>query len=429
MNKTEYKKLDLELIKITPLRKIIKAVVEDIQHKPAVFREWLIENILCSLIERLFKLKYYKDICKIADKLSAEEMLLSGILFEVAYSFNEIKNPQKAKYFYTYYLDNYEESSAVCNNLGLLYENDGDLETALNLFIQAKGLDAGNEQAPKNYQRIKEKLAEKIALDQKLKKALVNFQRENSYIKEKFLHFCSHMDGNDQIICPYRQLPQFVGTSSNKAHELVKNWIESNYLDKDSSEGVSVYQVNPYINEYSNELKNELHQDKEFLEICESLDSKSLHEIGFDTQLQEKLSENVMDDELRTMLSRDLKEVAIAIFTKSYKSVLILSGSIIEAILLDRLSHLGVKKVILKNRSKPVQKKLEELSLSALLSEAQSQGLIDNNLMHLSHGVRGFRNLIHPVIEYRKESMEVSKQNAELAWNIVKKVICEISEP
>ncbi len=429
MDRTEYTKLDLKLIKITPLRKIIKAVVEDIQHKPTAFREWLIENFLCDIIQRLYELKYYKDICKFVDKISAEEMLLSDILFEVAYSFNETKEHQKAKCFYNYYLEYSGENSAVCNNLGLLYEKDGDLETALSLFSQAQKLNSNSEKAPSNFNRVKEKLVEKKALDKKLKKTLASFKGENSYIKEKFLRFCSNVDGNNQITCPYRQLSEFVGASSNKAHELIKNWIESNYLNKDSSEGVSVYQVNPYINEYLNELENELHQDKEFLEICGSLDSKSLHKIGFDTQLQEKLLENVIDDELRSMLSRDLKEVAIALLTKSYKSAMVLSGSIIEAILIDRLRHLGVKKVVLKTRGKTIQKKLEELSLSALLSEAQSQDLIDSNLMHLSHGVRGFRNLIHPVIEYRKKSMGVSKQNAELAWNIAMKVICEISEP
>lgn len=428
MNKTEYKKLDLRLLKITALRKIMKAVIEDIQHKPITFREWLIENFVCNLIERLYELQYYKDICKIADRLSDDEMLISDVLFEAAYSFNNTNKPQKAKSLYTFYLE-HTKSSAACNNLGLLYENEGDLESALYLFSQAQELDSCSKCAPNNFNRVKEKLAEKKTLDQKLKKALMNFKKENSYIKEKFCDFCSNANSDNLIACSYRQLPEFIKTNSNKAHELVNNWVAYDYLSKNSSSGITVYKINQHINEYLCELEKELLQDKEFLAICQNLDSKSLHEIGFDTQLQEKLLENVMDAELRTMLSRDLKEVAIAILTKSYKSALTLSGSIIEAILLDRLSHLGVKKVVLKKGSKTVNKKLDELSLSALVSEAQSQGLIDSSLMHLSHGVRGFRNLIHPAVEYRKKSVEVSKQNADLAWNIVKKVIFEINEP
>jgi hypothetical protein len=51
--------------------------------------------------------------------------------------------------------------------------------------------------------------------------------------------------------------------------------------------------------------------------------------------------------------------------------------------------------------------------------------LISENLYHWGHGLRGFRNLVHPGVEQR-QSIEVSRENAEMAWNVVKRLLREI---
>ena len=123
------------------------------------------------------------------------------------------------------------------------------------------------------------------------------------------------------------------------------------------------------------------------------------------------------------MLKRDLRENVIALITKNYKTVLIMSGSIIEALLLDKLSFLKISSYTLHNGKK---KKLLNMTLNDLLYVANNKKIIGEQLYHLAHALRGFRNLIHPGVEQRKLAMKINNTNANLAWDITKKIILEI---
>lgn len=430
MNKREYKKIDIEKLSKMQLRKVLKGVVSDLQNKDEQFKDWLVENFLWKFFKKLFAQELFREICDISKLFNEDQLVISDSLFEVAYSFGKIGDTDKAEYYYNLYLNTQGENSAVLNNLGVIYEERGDLKRALGYFEKAKNLDQQNEKASKNYERIKTQLSEKEREEKSFKDALQLFKNENSYIQNKFLIFCNHRRENGLIICPYRQLPQFLEMSAQKAPDIVKNWMDKKYLQKiispDPNVSSSVYKINPYLEQHLLEIQRELEKEKELLEICQSLNTKSLDLIGYNETLEKQLEDIISNGDLKEMLKRDLKENALAIIAKSYKSALVLSGSIIEAILLDRLLSVGVKKAQIQKGKKKVNKKLEELDLNELLDVAKNNNLIDDNLLHLSHGVRGFRNLIHPGVEQRKKSIKISEENVMLAWTIVKKVLFEI---
>lgn len=123
------------------------------------------------------------------------------------------------------------------------------------------------------------------------------------------------------------------------------------------------------------------------------------------------------------MLKRDLKENALAFITASYKTSLVMSGSIVEAILLDKINSKQISSYQLENGK---SKKIIQMDINELLYVANKEGIINNQLYHLSHAIRFFRNLIHPGVEQRKAAIHVTDVNAELAWNIVRKIINEI---
>jgi hypothetical protein len=66
------------------------------------------------------------------------------------------------------------------------------------------------------------------------------------------------------------------------------------------------------------------------------------------------------------------------------------------------------------------------MSLGDLLRVSFQEKLIEEQLYHLAHALRGFRNLIHPGIEQRKQAMIVSESNARIAWDITRKLLNEI---
>ena len=126
---------------------------------------------------------------------------------------------------------------------------------------------------------------------------------------------------------------------------------------------------------------------------------------------------------LHCFLKRDLRETALSILTKSSKTTLVLSGSIIEAVLLDKVTAKKITKYKMANgRNKSVIR----MDLGELLIVANSEGLIDDNIFHLAHALRGFRNLIHPGLEKRKNAISVTDQNAKISWDITRKLLLEM---
>lgn len=102
----------------------------------------------------------------------------------------------------------------------------------------------------------------------------------------------------------------------------------------------------------------------------------------------------ISDVTFRNILERDFDELSRCVECKASKSVLILSGSIIEAILTDYfirfpLEHLDKTQIL-------------EMGLYSLIELAKEQGLISQSAKELSTVIKNYRNLIHPGREIRK---------------------------
>ncbi|GAF83747.1 unnamed protein product, partial [marine sediment metagenome] len=107
-----------------------------------------------------------------------------------------------------------------------------------------------------------------------------------------------------------------------------------------------------------------------------------------------------------------------------YKASLVLSGSIIETLLLYKITDKGIKKYKLPNMNK--NKQVINMGLSELLEVAKTEDLIESQTYHISHFIRNYRNLIHPGVEQRKKAIEASKRNALRAWEFLIDIIKEI---
>ena len=127
----------------------------------------------------------------------------------------------------------------------------------------------------------------------------------------------------------------------------------------------------------------------------------------------------ITDDKFRSILERDYEELAQCLETKSSKSVLILSGSIIEAILTDYFLSFPPE-----NYNK---KEILSLDLYKLIEHANKIGLISQSTKDLSTVLKNYRNLIHPGREIRK-SESFDFDTAVVAKSLLNIIAKEIRE-
>ncbi len=127
----------------------------------------------------------------------------------------------------------------------------------------------------------------------------------------------------------------------------------------------------------------------------------------------------IQDEKFKLILERDFEEIESLLKHKLSKSVLVLSGSLIECLLIEFLS------------SKPpkgyTQSKILKLTLVELIDLAHEQNLISKRAKDLSTVIRDFRNLIHPGKEIRTKEV-VDIDNANIAYSLLQIILKEIKD-
>ncbi|PYE49363.1 hypothetical protein HUB98_04050 [Paenibacillus barcinonensis] len=382
-------------------------------------------EMLTQLIERLFDFEKFKDITEIAEELGYKK-LNKYILFEVAYSYSKIGEIELSKQYYERYEEENGKTNASSNNIGVIFEKMGLLYEAQERYKMAMELDPQDNTASENYRSTTKLIGEKEHEQEVLMKAAHQFLNENAWIKGKLFSFSKYQDNKGFIICSYKKLPNLLNVSEIKANELMKSFLENKYLFKITDHNLnttsSVYRINSDIALILMDLEKEGEKESDLIEIAENITLSSFRNLGYDEKLISAL-DKISNPVLKGMLERDLNENVFSLSTKSFKSALILSGSIIEAILLDHILAKNITQYTMENGR---NKRVAQMDLNELLYVSNQENFIDIQLYYLSHAIRGFRNLIHPGVEQRKRAVIVNEENAMLAWSIVKKVIHEI---
>lgn len=124
----------------------------------------------------------------------------------------------------------------------------------------------------------------------------------------------------------------------------------------------------------------------------------------------------ISDNELRKILERDYLEIQRAFIAQCWKSVIIMCGSAIEAILLDLLKQDEEKAK--SSQKAPEEKNLEKWSLNNLIGVAIDLELVTEGIFKLSHSVREYRNIIHPGNEIRNK-IEFGKEEARISIEVL----------
>ena len=127
----------------------------------------------------------------------------------------------------------------------------------------------------------------------------------------------------------------------------------------------------------------------------------------------------ITDEKFRTILIRDFEELEKCIENTASKSVLILSGSIIESVLSDYFANFPTPEI------KP--KKILTMELAELIDLAFENKLISQPTKDLTTVIKNYRNLIHPGREIRKKE-NFDFDSALVAKSLLKIILKEIKE-
>lgn len=426
MRKNEYEKIDFNSVTKTEILKIISEFKKDLNSNKKVLKEWLLNIYIDDkFIPWLFDRKMYSEIISIFEFDLWFEDFYTFCLFEIAYSYSQIWKSEKAEEYYLKYLIISPESSAAMNNLWLICENKWDLDNAKIFFTSSLEIDNNDKIILNNLDRINWKIQEVEENDKIERESWEKFKTENSFIQNKMLYFSKNKNSKWEIICPYRLLPKFMWLNQYKAQEVFDKWLDNRYLIKMNYKDISwsnVYKINKYIETYLENYNTEIIIDSDLLSKSQKLDKTFFNDLWYNDELVKKLLDKIYHEDIKSILKRDLYELVITISLWLHKVSLILWWSLIEAILVDLLLKNKIEKINVNWKNKRV----EEVDLSDLLNESYWRQFISNNLYHLAHWVRWFRNLVHPWAEYRKEELEVSKENVDIVWTILKKLINEL---
>lgn len=415
------------------LKKIVDLFFSKLNGKSSWQREKF-RKIMEGVVSTLHENEDYEKIVKVSNYFSEDTLEKTNILFELAFAYSKTGNEDNAKKFYEKIWKKEQTNGAVANNLALLYEDEDDWSRAKALFEKAVELDPDDGIANNNLQRLNKKIEDDIKDIQKWEKeqeeALESIKNENIYIHQRLAYLVGTEDEKKYIIASYNQLSGVLKANPEKAHELIKSFLQKNYITKVQNHNIdthnSVYRVNHLVRKFILERKKRIEANKPLTIIGEKINIDSFEELGFDKNFLLIIDSKVSDKKLKEILKRDLKENVFALITESYKTALVLSGSIIESIVLNKILDTGITKHLPNPKAKK-NKNVLGMDLSELLYVADQNKIIDIQLYYFSQALRLYRNFIHPAVEIRKGKVKkITKSDAKVAWEITKKVIFEI---
>ncbi len=133
----------------------------------------------------------------------------------------------------------------------------------------------------------------------------------------------------------------------------------------------------------------------------------------------------VKDVKLRGILKRDYVELGRASIASCWKSVIILAGGAIEAILIDLLlQHESAAKTASKA---PKKNDIREWDLADLINVCVERRLVSPGVERLSHSVREYRNLVHPGNEIRT-GLTFDMEEAKIAIEVLHMIDRDLSQ-
>jgi tetratricopeptide (TPR) repeat protein len=386
----------------------IKALKEQGEIEEAV-------DLLDNLIHELHNDKNYVFIADLyrKDFLGFRENIIS---FEVAYALNEQGFKADAEAVYGAIVSKAPENSAALNNLSNIKKERGLIEEAFDLIQRAYEIEPTDEIVSRNYNNLLSIVREREQIMQSYQHSLSYLPKENEFVLQKLqTFFVSAKNDRDfkdnRMPIPKWKLKVMMSTDEQKALSLLDQWLKKGYVCKTGdrgSYGEYIYELNPLLLKELTKVKPKK-INPQWLRGIELLNIETLESLLYFNIIQsiEKAKKSI-----RTILRRDIDELFLNYVMKNNKAVVILSGSIVETLLIYYCEKKQIKDISYQRHNKTISKKLYESDLGDLLTYYENTKLLGDVVVHMGNISRIYRNFVHPGKELREqETLDDAKAN------------------
>lgn len=388
-------------------KKIISQLREEDLHNAVEYALMLISELFSEK-----KFQWVVDLYR--SNIFKDKSLISS--FEAAYSLKEAGFIDEAELAYRNYIMVHPQSSNAMNNLHIILKNKGKKSEAWELIQTAISISPDDEIIESNFSKMADELQEEEAQKAIFKAAVARVKNENDFVVQKLSNFISgakkdtaYKDGI--IAIPKWKLKVLMKTDDEKASSLIKQWHEKGYVVKTGNRGSYKeleYQINPHIIKALRSSKP-LKVPENWVTSIDSINGSHLSELGY-FKCTAKLKR--VKKSFKSSISRDLDELFLNYVFKNSKSVIVMSGSLVELLLIYHLDKNKVTFVEYNINGKSVKRKLLDSTLFDLLNYCEEKNTLTNITVHLGNVSRLYRNFVHPGKEIKdKSTLDFNKAN------------------
>ncbi len=361
---------------------------------------------------------FYSDLC------TPKECFY---IFEVAYALSETNYLKESETIYEYLLTYDAANTTILNNLSHIKQSKNQVREAFELIRRAYELLPHDEVIANNYYQLLAIIQEREALQETYTHAINILTNENDFISEKLKTFVNniHHDPefhNNQMPIPEWKFGALMEIDHRQADVLCEDWLEKGYLrctGKRDRHLIPVYELNPLLEKELEKITPKQLPIK-WLEGLEELSIEKLEHYSYFSILR-KIRK--IKKKYRDIAERDLNELFLNYLMKNEKAVIVLSGSLVEVILLYYCERKNITKLYFQRKNNRTEKRdLYECDLAEILSYLQEKKILGDVLVHVGNLSRIYRNFIHPGKELR-ESELLNQPKSDLCFISVMEII------
>ena len=376
-------------------------------------------NFTVLLIERLFLERkftwivelYHSDIC------SPQE---SFYMFEVAYSLNELGYIDDSERIYEHLLLHESDNSVILNNLSHIKRQKNQFRDAFELIQRAHELVPQDEVVTENYQQLFAVVQRQESLRESYVKALNFLTDEDDVLVERLKIFAKNLQRepefrNNRLAISDWTFSALSESKPEQAKFLRQDWLEKGYI-RDTRQRdrqlTPIYELNPFLLKELEQIEPRQLPPK-WIQGIEALSIESLERLSYFSLLRKI---RTMEKKFRDIAERDLNELFFNYLMKNEKAVIVLSGSLLEVILVYYCEQKEITTLYLPRKNNRTEKRnLYECDLAEILQYLKEKKVLSDLFVHVGNISRIYRNYIHPGRELREDEV-LNQSNSDLCF-------------